>query len=213
MPVVLSELTAARRTAVLTMEIQRGVVGDRSSFPELAAAASARRLVPNTALLLAAARAAGVAVVHCTVDFRADRRGTPSNAPLMTAMLRRPEHLLEGTDPVELVPELHPEPTDIVCVRHHGVSPFTGTGLDPTLRAFGVSTVVATGVSLNVAIIGLAIEAVNLGYQVVIPTDAVAGVPAEYGEQVLAHTLGLVATLTTVDDLIGAWTAGAGPTP
>ena len=52
----------------------------------------------------AAARAAGSPVVHCTAGFRADRRGRPANAPLIAALLRRPEHLLEGTAAVELVP-------------------------------------------------------------------------------------------------------------
>ena len=36
MPVELSDLVGAGRAAVLTMEIQRGVVGDLSSFPALA---------------------------------------------------------------------------------------------------------------------------------------------------------------------------------
>jgi len=46
---------------------------------------------------------------------------------------------------------------------------------------------------------------VNRAYQVVIPSDAVAGTPVEYGHQVLRHSLGLIATITTVDDLVEAW--------
>lgn len=207
MPVTLADVAAAERAAVLTMEIQRGVVGDLSSFPELAAAAADRGLVDNTARLVRAARAAAVPVVHCTAEFRADRRGTPANAPLIAAALRRPGHMLEGTAAVELVPGLGPEPSDVVCARRHGVSPFTGTTLDATLRALGVGTVVATGVSLNVAIVGLAIEAVGLGYRVVVPTDAVAGVPASYGDAVLEHTVGLLATLTTTAALCDLWSA------
>ena len=112
-------------------------------------------------------------------------------------MLRRPEHLVDGTPAVELVPELGPAPGDLVSHRGHGVSPFTGTTLDPTLRALGVSTVVATGVSLNLGIVGLAVEAVNLGYRVVVATDAVCGVPRDYADAVMRHTLALVATLAT----------------
>ena len=48
-------------------------------------------------------------------------------------------------------------------------------------------------------------SAVDLGYQVVIPTDAVAGVPLEYGETVMEGTLSLLATLTSTDVLIGVW--------
>ena len=120
-------------------------------------------------------------------------------------MLRRPEHLVDGTPAVELVPELEAEPGDLVSHRAHGVSPFVGTSLDPTLRALGVSTVVATGVSLNLGIVGLAIEAVDLGYHVVVVSDAVCGVPPEYAEAVARHTLALVAKLATTDDVVVAF--------
>jgi nicotinamidase-related amidase len=204
MTVTLAQLVGDDRAAVLTMEIQRGVVGDLSSFPELAAAAKHAGVITNTARLLAAARKAGVPVVHCTAGFRSDRRGSATNSPLISAMLRRPEHLVEGTPAVEIVPELGPAPDDLVSHRRHGVSPFAGTSLDPMLRALGVSTVVATGVSLNLGILGLAIEAVNLGYRVVVVTDAVCGVPADYAEAVTRHTLALVALLATTDEVVAA---------
>jgi nicotinamidase-related amidase len=84
------------------------------------------------------------------------------------------------------------------------VSPFIGTTLDPTLRALGVSTVVATGVSVNLGILGLAIEAVNLGYRVVVATDAVCGIPRDYADALTRNTLALVALLATSDDVADA---------
>ena len=177
MPIDLSELAAPQACAVLTMEIQRGVVGDLSSFPQLAEAADRVGVVPNTARLLTAARTFGVPVVHCTAEFRADRAGTTVNCQLVAAVLRNPDHLLTGTPATELVAGLGPEPTDLVSSRLHGVSPFTGTSLDTWLRNLGVRTVVATGVSVNLGVLGLAIEAVNLGYRVVVPRDTVAGHP------------------------------------
>ncbi len=202
MPVDLADLVGKGRSAVLTMELQRGVVGDLSSFPELAAAVRDTGVIANTARLLTAARAAGVPVVHCTAGFRPDRRGSPRNAPLIAAMLRRPEHLVDGTPAVELVPEMGPAPDDLISHRRHGVSPFGGTTLDATLRALGATTVIATGVSLNLGIPGLAIEGVDLGYHVVVATDAVAGVPADYVEAMMRHTLALVAAFATVDEIV-----------
>lgn len=190
--------------AVVTMELQRGVMGDLATFPELARACQAAGVVAKTARLLDAARRSGLAVVHCTAEFRADRAGTIANTPLHTAVLRRPEHLLSGTPATELVPELGPEPGDLVSCRRHGVSPFTGTSLDATLRDLGVRVVVVAGVSVNLGVVGLCVEAVNLGYQVAVCTDAVAGVPADYAEEVLRHTLALVATLTDVDHVVAA---------
>ena len=207
MPVDLSQLAAPATCAVLTQEIQRGVIGDLTSFPQLAEAARAAGVVPNTARLLAAARGRGVPVVHCTAEFRADRAGSTVNCSLIAAMVRNPDHLLVGTPATELIPELGPEPSDLVSNRLHGVSPFTGTALDTWLRSLGVETVVATGVSVNLGVLGMAIEAVNLGYRVVVPRDTVAGFPVEYADAVLDNTFPLVATLTTVDDLLTAWAA------
>ena len=89
--------------------------------------------------------------------------------------------------------------------RLHGLSPFSGTELDPILRNLGVTTIVGVGVSVNVAIQNFAFDAVNASYQMVIPRDAVAGFPAEYVEAVFANTLGAVATLCASADLLAAW--------
>jgi nicotinamidase-related amidase len=204
-PIDLSELAAPDACAVLTMEIQRGVVGDLSSFPQLAEAAELAGVVPNTARVLSAARSRGIPVVHCTAEFRADRAGTTVNCQLVAAVLRNPDHLLAGTAATELIAGLGPEPSDLVSTRLHGVSPFSGTSLDTWLRNLGVRTVVATGVSVNLGVLGLAIEAVNLGYRVVVPRDTVAGIPADYAEAVLDNTFPLISTVTTADLLIGAW--------
>ena len=193
--------------AALTMELQRGVMGDLASFPELAAAATPRGSGTNAARRLGAGRAAGLPVVHCTAEFRADRAGTLANTPLHTAVLRRPAHLLEGTAATELVPELGVETTDYVSPRRHGVAPFTGTPLHATLQALGVRVLVVTGVSVNIAVLGLCIEAVNLGYQVVVASDAVTGVPLDYADLVMANSVALVASVRTVDEIIGALAA------
>ncbi len=205
MPIDLGDLAAPATCGVLTMEIQRGAVGDLSSFPQLAEAARQAGVVPNTARVLAAARSHGVPVVHCTAEFRADRAGSTVNCQLVAAVLRNPAHLLTGTPATELIAELGPEEGDLVSSRLHGVSPFTGTSLDIWLRNLGVRTVVATGVSVNLGVLGLAIEAVNLGYRVIVPRDAVAGIPQQYANDVLDNTFPLISTVTTVDALIEAW--------
>jgi nicotinamidase-related amidase len=193
--------------AVLTMEMQRGVMGDLATFPDLAAAAAERDTVAATHRLLAGCRAAGKPVVHCVAEFRADRAGTWTNTPLHSAALRRPEHLLEGTPPTQLIPQLGVETTDFVSARRHGVAPFTGTPLHETLQGLGVEVLIVAGVSLNLGIPGLCVEAVNLGYSVVVAADAVVGVPLDYGDRVLATTVSLVASVRDTDDILEALAA------
>jgi nicotinamidase-related amidase len=94
-----------------------------------------------------------------------------------------------------------------MSVRTHGLSPFTGTDLDPLLRNLGVATIVPIGVSVNEALFGLCIEAANLGYRIALPTDAVAGHPRQYALDVIRHSLALMSNRTTVDEIIAAWAA------
>ena len=103
------------------------------------------------------------------------------------------------------MPELGPEPEDIVMARMHGMTPFMSTSLDQMLRNLGITTVVVTGVSVNLGVLGLCINAVDLGYQVVLVRDAVAGVPADYAEAVIDHTLSLITTITNASELAQLW--------
>ena len=202
----LADLVAPAHTALVIVECQQGVIGELSNVPAVAEAG--RAVVPAIARLAAAARVAGVKVVHATAAHPPDRWGANTNTRLFAAAARSPVQLVEGSDAAQPVPEIGVEPDDIVMVRRHGLSPLSGTELGPMLRNAGVTTVVLTGVSLNVAIPNAAFDAVNTGYQAVIPRDAVAGTPPEYADAVLDHTLAYVATLTTTSDLAGMWAAG-----
>lgn len=195
---------SGRGVAVVTVELERGVVGDRATLPALRDAATGRATLPACGRLVAGARRAGVPVVHAIAEWRADRAGTPLNTPLAAALAADPVQILEGSAAVELVPELGDTSGDLRSVRRHGLTPFTGTDLDPLLRSLEVGTVVICGVSLNVGVLGACLSAADLGYRVVVPTDAVVGVPPEYGDGVLANTLAVVATLTTVDALLAS---------
>ena len=204
MPLDLAALVDPTHTAIVTSEVQNGVVGRRSALPVLAQAAAAEML-PNLARLLPVARAAGVQIVHCTAYRRADGRGANTNARLFMGVRKSPVALLPGTPEVEVVPELGPEADDLVLTRTHGLDPMAGTDLDPVLRNLGVTTIVVTGVSVNVAVTNLVMDAVNLGYDVVLPRDAVCGIPREYADAVIDNTLSLLATLTTADELVALW--------
>jgi len=205
MPLDLGALVAPHHTAVVTSEIQRGVIGDYSALPELAK--QGREIIPQVAKLVEAARSAGAQVIHCIAERRADNKGMNKNARLFGYMAKAEPKLLPGSPATEIVPEVKLHESDVVLSRLHGLSPFSGTELDFVLRNLGVTTVIAVGVSVNVAITNLTFDCVNAGYQVVLPIDAVAGTPRSYVEQVFEHTLRNVATLVSTDDLVRAWSA------
>jgi biuret amidohydrolase len=199
----LADLVAPAHTAIVTQECQGAVIGPNAGLALLAE--EARRVaLPNIIKLLPAARSAGVPVVHCVVQRRPDGQGSNHNAKIF-AIGRGEVNILPGTPGAAVLPELGPEPTDLVLGRWHGVGPMGGTDLDAVLRNLGVSTIVVVGVSLNIAIPNVVMDAVNAAYRVVIPKDAVAGIPADYGAAMITNTLSLLATITSTDDLIQAW--------
>jgi nicotinamidase-related amidase len=199
----LADLVAPAHTAIVTQECQGAVMGADAGLAVLAAEAR-REALPNIVRLLPSARASGVAVVHCLVARRRDGLGSNHNARLFAEGARGVD-ITPGSEGATLLPELGPEPTDLVLTRWHGLGPMGGTDLDAILRNLAVSTIVAVGVSLNVAIPNLVMDAVNSGYRVVLPRDAVAGYPAEYGTAMIENTLALLATVTTTDELLATW--------
>jgi len=201
----LAHLVAPDHCALLIQEMQRGVVGPDSGLPELAAAGAQVGLIEHVANVARGARRSGVPVVHCTAENLPDGFGENHNARLFAVARRSGMKNAPGSDAVQPVPEVGPEAGDFVLPRYHGLSPLSGSSLDQLMRNSGVSTVVVVGVSLNIAIPSLVFDAVNLSYQVVIVSDAVVGLPVEYGAQILAHSLSLVATIATSDDVRQAW--------
>lgn len=200
----LADIAAPGHTAIVTQELQGAVVGPNAGLGALAKAAQ-RQALPNIERLLPVARDAAVPIVHCLVQRRPDGLGANHNAPIF-AMGTKQVDISPGSEGATLLPEFGPAPTDVLLHRWHGVGPMGGTDLNAILRNLGVTTIVAVGVSVNIAITNLVMDAVNAGYRVVVPRDAVAGIPADYAAAIVDNTISLLATVTTTSDLIAAWT-------
>jgi nicotinamidase-related amidase len=199
----LGTLLAPGTTALVTQECQNGVIGKDPVFPALAE--QTQGLIPAIDNLCRAARGAGVPVLHCLALRRPDGAGANRNARMFGAAAKASVQLTPGSVAAEVAEGIEVADSDLVLTRYHGLGPMADTGLAAVLRNLGATTIVGVGVSLNVGMINFAMDAVNAGFQFVIPREAVAGFPAEYAEAVLANTLGAVATITTTDDVIAAW--------
>ena len=191
-------------TALLVQELQNGVVGPSSLLPALADAVRETNALRAASAVTRAARAVGVPVIHCTAENLPDGFGANSNARIFAAARRRGVENRPISDAVQPVAELF-EANDYILPRFHGLSPLTGTHLDSLLRNNGTKSLVVIGVSVNLAVTNLVMDAVNRSYQVVLVSDAVVGVPIEYGREVVRHTLGLISTVVTSGQLEEAW--------
>ena len=206
----LAGLLVPETTAVLTMELQNGVVGEGALMKALVDEVDRVGVRATAGRLCTEARDRGIQVVHCVAENRSDGRGATDNCKVfaMNNRLRRETGstpIDQGTEGAKLVDELGPDERDIVVPRIHGLTPFTQTSLDQILRNLSIRTLVVTGVSVNMGIFGTVMSAVDLGYNVVVVRDGVCGVPREYAEAVLENSLSLLASIASADDVIGAW--------
>jgi nicotinamidase-related amidase len=201
----LSELLDPEATVLLTVECQQGVVGPDSALPELAREARDSGALHHIARLVAGAHASGVQVIHAIAERRPDGRGANRNARLFHAAERLPVQQLSGTTAVRVAAPIEVSEEDLVVRRLHGLSPIQGTEVDALLRNLGCRTLVVTGVSANVAVPNAVFDAVNRGYRAVVVTDAIAGVPSDYTPAMIRHTLALVATLATTDEVLAGF--------
>ncbi|MFJ9809742.1 cysteine hydrolase [Streptomyces sp. NPDC101158] len=203
----LREQLAPDGAVLLTVECQEGVVGSGSALPELGAVARESGALRNVARLVAGAHEAEVQVLHAVAERRPDGRGANRNARLFRAAARLPVQQHSGSPAVRIAAPIQVAEQDLVVRRLHGLSPIAGTDVDALLRNLGCRTLVVTGVSANVAVPNAVFDAVNLGYTVVVPGDAIAGVPADYTPAMIRNTLALVATVTSTDEVLDCWKA------
>jgi nicotinamidase-related amidase len=203
----LTELMPVGGTALVLQELQNGVVGAETRFPGLAGAATEVGVLHNAARLAAAARTHGIPVIHATAGMLPDGFGANRNARLFAAARKAGANNALGSTSAQPVESVFAE-GDLIVPRYHGLSPMADGQLDALLRNNGITSLVVVGVSLNVAIPNLVFDAVNHAYRVVVPTDAVAGIPVAYGHQVLDNCLALIATLAVTADVISAWEGG-----
>jgi nicotinamidase-related amidase len=202
MPLDLTAEIDPSTTAIVALEVQENLLRpDRAMIPGLAAHASSIGLIDRLARLLSSGRRVGVPVLYVIDGRRQDGIGAATNVRVGRSMTGPTRTLGHGP----IVAELTPEPQDVVVVRSHGMTGFFTTPLDTYLRNLGATTVVVTGVSANIAVNGTAIEAMNLGYRVIVPSDCIAGDPPEYVEQLLRYTIRNVALVAPVQGILDHW--------
>ena len=166
----------AKKTALLSMDFQNDISHPEAGFAQQVGFASAianSGVIPNTARLLTAARAAEMPVIHIVVDptvakqFQAPTRGQ------FLQMLGDP-----NADPI-LVPgswgaAIHDEVAPIngePVIGKWTFSAFASSTLHQTLQDLGVTDVMLTGVVTEFVIDSTAWDAVDLGYNVIVVDD------------------------------------------
>jgi nicotinamidase-related amidase len=135
------------------------------------------KVVPPLAALIAAAREAGVMVIHTREGHRADlsdcppaklRRGAPSKRIGDPGKYGR--ILIRGEYGHDIVDELAPIDGELV-IDKPGKGAFYATDLDLRLRAAGVTHIVLTGITTDVCVHTTMREANDRGYECLLLED------------------------------------------
>ena len=159
------------RTAIVAVDFEPDIVAADGAFaPMFHAEVERTNLIPMAARLLDGARAAGVKVVYCRAAFQPGYTDLVANFPLFSNVAEL-ACLVDGTPAAAIMDVVAPHSGDVV-LTHPRVSCFHGTELDVVLRGAGIDTVVLTGVATNLAIESTARAAADLGYRVLVVSDA-----------------------------------------
>ena len=121
-----------------------------------------KAIVPATAHLLDAARAAGVPVIFCN---DAHIKGIDRELKLWG------DHAIAGTPGAQVIPELKVSESDYIVPKRR-YSGFFQTDLDILLTELGVKTVIMTGLHTHMCVRHTSADAYCLGYDVVVAKEA-----------------------------------------
>jgi len=211
----LDELVAPRHVALLLIDLQKdfldpdGAFGrmgiDQTMYPPMRA---------TTATLLAAARAAGVLVVHVQMSALPGRLSdSPAQIRFNTRLHARrraggpPLRYTEvGSHGHQFIDEAQPLPAEPVVQKWRS-SGFWGTNLDMVLRSNGVESVLVAGCTTEGCVESTARDAMFNDYYVVIVEDCVASDDREQHEAsllLMRHRFDIACAA----DISGCW-AGA----
>ena len=153
------------KTALVVIDLQKGIVGAR---PERA------EVVTKARALADVFRAKGLPVVLVNAIGGGPGRGRSDESVRAKARAdagepsRRPAR---DPDSADIVPEMNPQPTDhLVSKRTWGA--FTSTDLDDYLKGLGVTQIVFSGIATSAGVESSARQAHERGYNVTFATDA-----------------------------------------
>ncbi|MFC9557004.1 cysteine hydrolase [Rhodococcus sp. NPDC056960] len=188
------------RTALINVHWQEDIVTPTGAFaPFFAESVARHHIIDTTRILLDGVRSAGAHVIWTRAAFAPGYPELILNTALNRAIADMGA-LVEGSHGARIIPDLEPLPTEAI-ISHPGTSAFSTSPLDSILRRHRIDTVLFTGVATNVTVEGTARDAVNLGYNTIIVTDACAAA-TDAAHQATLDTFELLGHCATTDEVL-----------
>ncbi|MBM3490724.1 MAG: cysteine hydrolase [Alphaproteobacteria bacterium] len=186
-------------TALVCMDFQNDIVDEKGAAGRhgMAAQVKAANAIANTQRAQAAARAAGLMLVHVGVAFRP---GHPEIAPedKFFGSVRKTNGMVEGSWGAAFHPEVAPLAGEAIVIKR-GMSSFVGTDLARLLAARRIRTLALAGIATTFVMESTARHAVDLGYNVLTLSDCCASFNRAMHEASLAVLRLLGAAMTAAE--------------
>ncbi len=184
----------AAATALIAIDMQMDFCAPGGWVDQLGEDVSrTRAAIAPVARLLAAARGAGVTIIHTREGHRPDLADLNANKQWRTRAHglgigdrgSNGRILVRGESGHDLVPECAPREGEIVLDKP-GKGAFHATGLDRMLRAMGVENLIVCGVTSDCCVQSTFRDAGELGYDPLLVSDATTAVEPAHHEAMLA---------------------------
>ncbi len=192
-------------TALLVVDMQKGFFDNRYSLGQAGMDVTPlREAIPGVLRLLGLARAADVPVIFTRFVYARGLRDFPRRRRERNAARLALNSLGEGTEEIELVPELGARPDELVIDKSRPSS-FYGTRLEPILTSASIRNLVICGVTTNICVETTARDAGQRDYGVYVVRDAVAEMHPGRNHYALFGMAWSFADIVTVDDIARSW--------
>ena len=188
---------------LLVVDMQNGFVSKGGSYDLLGMnTESYRKIIPKTKELIDYCRAEGIPV------FYTEAIREPSGIDLLTRVHRllpvtREERLkvpicVRGTWDAKTIDEIKPEDSDHVVIKRRD-SAFQDTELRVWLQSEGINTLIICGVDTSICVETSLRDAFNIGYDVILISDATASGINKHYETTLERVRDYYGLVMTVD--------------
>jgi nicotinamidase-related amidase len=187
---VLTTLAASRSSAVLLVDFQVGVTG----------MLGARTVPERAAAVAAAARSAGVPVVHVRTAFRP---GYPEVSPRnrLFSGIKAGGRFLDGAADTAFDEAVLPAEGEVVVDKKR-IDSFHGTELDFVLGGLGVDTIVLCGVLTSGAVLSAVRSAANRDLRVLVVSDACGDGNPDVHDMLTTRVFPMTAEVVTSEALL-----------
>jgi nicotinamidase-related amidase len=157
-----------------------------------------RAVLANSALLMEAARATAVPVIHVRMAFKAGHSDACGNGSLFE-QAREVDALVEGSWGADFHDDVKPLSTEMIYT-HNRISAFRGTTLLSHLIHHRCNRLVCCGVASNSVVEHSAREAADLGFDVAVASDATGSGRPDLHAAALAN-IALIGSVASSSDL------------